>query len=503
MRDTRKKLNNKNKTKRKYNKGGSIQKNNIFQLIKSIGFEIETLELIKFTVTNENNKIILVNSALTNIDLEYGFSDPNEYTDIKDEKDETFKITNDSAEDSEFNELIKTIYKLEKNDEEVYNNEEANDEEEDNDEEYNDEEEDNEEEYNPVIKIEIPKNTYLSQTNYDVKFREISNELTYFSSFTDTEFISTYYNPEKTNNIIQQYFFMSIKELNAHLNKLVTIDNSKMLIKKGGEEYTYLNDLCDKVYILPNTSLLYFNSSLRSKKNYNITDDLKIVVQMTFSCDVISVYKQMTQLLYLNTKFILNPTNNVTNYINMNKDNKNVKEIVTTINNYDEHLNYDIYSINVSLNIVKLLFKNYAVKYKKYSFGLDTYSKKIRMYIFLIIYKLFIYLNSYIELGTMLKKHLSFAVRHDNYALFLEIKKHIRTLFATSFNGKEDNYIDDEIKNIITQLFDEKILNKLYNTTYIKNQKMRLNLSIKNNNKLQEINNGSPLYSITNYFNYG
>ncbi len=495
MRNTKKRTNNKNKTKRKHKTGGSIQKHNIFNLIKSIGFEIETTELVKFTLTKESDKVILVNSALTNIDLEYGFTDPNEYTNIKDEKDETFKITNDSAEDSEFNELINRIYKRSTH---IDDNENVDDEDYENMSE--EEEEEEEDELEPVIKLTIPKNPYLSQQNYDVKFREISDELTNFSSFTDTEFISTYYNPIKSNNLIQQYFFMSIKELIEHLKQLITIENSKMLVKTQDENYIVLNDLCNQSYVLPNTTLLYYNSSMYLNPKYNIQDDLRVVVQMTFSCDIVNIHKIMVQLLYLNAN--INNDGNLTNYINTHKDNKNIEELVKIINNYKENLNYDVYCMQLSFDITTKLFKNYEKLNNQYRFGSDLPSKKLRMYVFLIIYKLLIYLNSFIQFGDMLKKHLSFAVRHNNHALFLEIKKMIRLLFSSSFNGKDEAFINNEIIKIIKTLFDEKILAAIYSTNYIKNHKKRLELSLKNDNNLKEKNYGNPLYSISTYIDY-
>ncbi len=496
MKYTKKKLNNKNKTK-KYKRGGSIQKNNIFNFIKSIGFEIETTELIKFTLTKETDKVILVNSALTNIDLEYGFSDPNEYTNIKDEKDETFKITNDAAEDSEINELISRIHKKNTDMDDNSNLEEEEDY--DEDKQYEDYE-DGEEEVEPVIKLQIPKNPYLSQLNYDVKFREVSDKLTYLSSFTDTEFISTYYNPVKSNNVIQQYFFTSIKELIEHLNKLITIGNSKMMVKTQDGNYTYVDNLCNQSYILPNTTLLYYNSSSYLDPNYNIQDDLRVVVQMTFSCDIVNIHKLMIQLLYLNTNLIQNA--NISNYVSAHKNNNNINELTKIMNDYKDQLNYDVYCIHLSFDITRKLFKHYEKLNNQYHFGSDLLSKKLRMYVFLIIYKLLIYLNSFIQLGNMLKKHLSFAVRHNNHSLFLEIKKIIRMLFSSSFNGKDEAFINNEIRKIINTLFDEKVLSPIYNTNYIKTQKKRLEISFKNNNSLKEKNYGNPLYSITSYIDY-
>jgi hypothetical protein len=106
-------------TKRKYVKivGGDINKGNIFERIKSIGFEIETTELIKFTIEKNEGKEILVNSSLTNVDLEYGYFDENEFTYIVNKPNELeFKITNDSAEDSAFNEALESHFQNHKND---------------------------------------------------------------------------------------------------------------------------------------------------------------------------------------------------------------------------------------------------------------------------------------------------------------------------------------------------------------------------------------------------
>lgn len=492
---TKRFLNKKNKTF-KLKKGGDITKHLIFKEIKSIGFEIETTDLIKLTITPNENTTVLVNSSLTNIDLEYGFTDLTEYTDIKNNPNETFKITNDSAEDSDFNILIEKTYGSYKiqNDENLIN-------EDDND----DDNEDDDEYPNPIIKITFPKNKYLNQTNYDLKFREVDGELTNFSSFTDTEFISTYYNPIQSDNIIENYFFISMKELITHLKNLKTINNSRLFIKpKDKPKYIMLDGLSNQAFVLPNTSLVYYNSSLYKIQKYNIQNDLKIVVQMTFSCDVSYVYKLMVQLMDLNNNLLNSSNNNdIVNFINMNKNNPNVNEITNTLNNYAENINYDLYAIYHTFNIVNKLFKQYEKinPDKKYSFN-STENKKLKMYIFLLLYKLLIYLNSYIELGNMLKKHLSFAVRHNNYVLFLEIKNQIKTIFASEFNGKDENYVTNEINKIILKLFNENELNKLYDTSYIKNQKIKLNLLINKNDKLKEKYDGNPLYSIISYINY-
>ena len=477
-------------TKKNKKHGGSINQAKIFNNILSIGFEIETTDLIKLTLTKSNlNNFILVNSSLTNIDLEYGFTSPDEYLYIKDTKDESFKITNDSAEDSDFNELIEKKY---------YTNDNASLNEENNDEEDNEETQEEEiEENNKIILLKIPLNKYLTQTDFEIKFREPSTELVNFSSFTDTEYIATYYKPDKNVDIIKKYFIKSIKELSEHLNKLITINDSKIYIKDDNN-IIQIQNLLNQSYVLPNTNLIYLNSSLYDIKNYNIKEDLKVVIQCTFSCNVIYCYRIMIQLLS-----ITNIDNFEQQLINYSTTNKNAQELLNKINNITKYLDYDEYVITKTINITNLLINNYNNKFKKYL--LDTSNietKKIKSYLFLILYKLFIYLNSYLDNintpGNMLKKHLSFAVRHNNYVLFLEIKKIINNIFFQN----NDNINSSTILN---ELLDYTILLKLYNTTRVKNENARLLLTLKNNQNDLNFKNkyyGNPIFSIKNYFNY-
>jgi len=475
--------------------GGHIDSSKIFENILSIGFEMEATDLIKFTLTKDEmtDNFILVNSALTNVDLEYGFTDPDEYTYTKETKDETFKITNDSLEHSKFNKLVEELYY-------GHDDEDINEEEYQvgGEEEYeDDEEEDDEDEDDKNIILKIPPNQYLSQTDYTVKFREPSSELLNFSSFTDTEFIATYYNPIKSTNIIKECLFKSVRELSEHLNKLVTINNSKMMIKNDDNE-TEIPNLLNQSYVLPNTSLVYFNSSLDNIQNYNIREDLNLVIQMTFSCNIMYCYRIMKQLLSIQN--IDNYEKQLNNYSNTNKS---VRVLLKAIYNIKNNLNYDEYAITTSMNIVNDLFSNYNQLNKTYPLNNDTdTTKMIKSYMFLIIYKVFIYLNPYIENidqpGNMLKRWLTFAVRHYNYALFLELKNLINNVFFVN----KTNSDGENASTIIQQLLDDKILNRMYDTPVIKNKRSKLNIDVKNDVNLQSKYYGDPLFSIKSYFHY-
>jgi hypothetical protein len=510
MRSTKKNLriykkNNKKTRKHRRKVGGHIDSSKIFENILSIGFEIESNDIIKFTLTKDETtgKYILVNSALINYYLEYGFVDPNEYTYIKDTKEETFKITNDSTDDSGFNELVEKLYYGEDDEDNEQEEQEGGEEEqegpeeeaiEEYDEEYDEDEEEDDEDKFFVLKM--PSNQYLTQPDYAIKFRTNTSEtskLRNFSSFTDTEFIATYYNPVKSSNIIKEYLFKSVRELRDHLDKLVTINNSKMTFKNHDEEIEIPKSI-NQSYVLPNTTLVYFNASLNNIQNYNIKEDLDVVIQMTFSCNIIYCYRIMKQLLSLI---------NIDNYekqfnIYSNLNNKNIQQLSKKVNAIKNNTDYYEYVITRSMNIVNSLFTNYNNLYKTYPFDNDNNTTRmIKSYMFLIIYKLFTYLNSYVknegEEANLLKYWLPFAVRHYNYTLFLELKKLINNAFKTD---------DANTRTIINQLLDDKILNSMYDSPAIKNKKSKLNIEAKNDVTLQSKYYGDPLFSIKSYFDY-
>jgi hypothetical protein len=514
MRSTKKKLRKYKKNNKKTRKnrrttkkvGGHIDSSKIFENILSIGFEIESNDIIKFTLTKDETtgKYILVNSALINYYLEYGFVDPNEYTYIKDTNEESFKTTNDSAEDTDFNELVEKIYYGEDEQQEGGQEHQEGPEEEaieeygEEDFEEQEDEDEEEEDENKFLILKIPHNQYLTQSDYDIKFRMDTSEkgkLRNFSSFTDTEFIATYYKPLQSSNIIKHYLFKSVRELHDHLAKLETINNSKMILKNHDEEIEIPKSI-NQLYVLPDTSLVYFNASLNNIQNYNIREDLDVVIQMTFSCNIMYCYRIMKQLLaIIDVKKYQNQFNQ---YSKNDTTNKNIQRILEKLDGVEHNSDYDDYAINTSMNIVNSLFNNYNNMYKTYTFNNESATTKIiKSYMFLIIYKLFIYLNSYVKNidkpGNLLKYWLSFAPRHYNYNLFLELKKIIKNAF---------NIDDSEVSRIISQLLDEKILKDLYVYPIIKNKKLKLNVDVKNDPSLQSTYYGDPLFSIKSYFEY-
>jgi len=467
--------------------GGDINSDRIFSYIKSIGYEIETTDLIKFTIEkDEDDSEILVNSALTNVDLEYGYFDKNEYTDIIDTPDLKFKITNDSAEDSEFNIELEELYDVHLDDEDCENT---------------------------MFKLQIPKNEHLKQEMYDIKIREPDLELHNCSSFTDVEWIVTYYKSSSSKDIILNTFFNSMLLLKQHLSQLITINDSKFLyLSENGEDYEQLQSTkINQVYVLPGTSLVYYNNSIYDITNFDINKDLKIVVQMTFSCDILYVFRIMKKLLSIeisNTDLEV-----VQTYMKTMPDNENVQKINEMIEQVVKYESFDLEAVDISLEIVKKMFKSYNEKptNSEYLFDLnDLNTKKIFMYFFLIIYKLYIYLNYFIETknkdeNNLFKKNLSFAVRHNNYFLYLEIKKLIQEVFSVKFKDKDKKYINDKIVEIIQNLVyiigsERETNNLIYKYKYVRETKRELLKELQDHPDKKALYFGNPLSSISGYF---
>lgn len=447
-------------------RGGDIQANDVFKNINSIGFEIESNEIVKFTIINENEKYILINSSLVNADIELGFT-TDEFIYIVNEPEETFKITNDvSNETNKFNKELKKIYK----------NIPVEDEDEDDCD-------------TVVFKLNVPKNRYLKQNEYDIQFKDSDFEATSAykncMEFSHTEYIATYFNPIKSNDIIKTYLFKTIQILNSHLKNLVMI-NGYLYIKNSSGEFEAYENLLNIIYYLPNTNLLYLNSSTRiSNKNYKITDDLSFVPQMTFSCNIVNIYNIMINLHNLDWIKYQKYTKEIRQFYDKYKDNVNFRNMLFSIKNYKDEKNKDIFDIQKSYEITQEIVNSSILKnYIKNEYDLEI----IKSYLFLIIYKIYIYLNVYIENKSLMKYYLVFAVRHNNYILFNEIKNLIKKALPKSS--------DNEIIEIISSLLNENILNKLYYTEFIKSKREE------EHDFAEDENYGDPYYSIKNYFDF-
>lgn len=468
-------------------KGGSVKPDNIFRYIKSIGFEIETIDIVKFNIKQHDDKEILINTKVSNDQhFNYCSGEVDEFGDVIDELDEyvdiivtdkevlDFKITNDCAPDTHLNEEIEKIGDATDCDESVF-------------------------------KLSIPKNSYLTQDEYDIKFRDACGNLVNCEIMSDVEWIITHYKINSSPNIILETFSKSMLLLREHLNELITIPNSHLLYLDEDDDFVrYENTSVNQVYVLPNKSVLYFNSiytntdrgELRAK-NYDITQDLEIVVQMTFGCDILYIYRIMKKLLSVD----FTPANleKIRSSFERNPGNKNIKMIDDLIRNIENGESVDLQIITNTLNIVKIMFENYN-KTSKYPFPSNEITKKIQMYFFLIFYKIYIYLNFYLTDKDpevyILKKLSSFMVRHANYFLYLEIKK----LLGQLFPDKSGRDILKIIEKLLVPLDKNKNLKPLFVDEFMheKTKEIYMNMNRRYSRSSKSI--GDPLYSISEYF---
>lgn len=470
-----------NKTKKIY--GGDIDKNNIFKKILSIGYELETGSLSKFTLTSnseDGTEDILVNTNTVAKDYEKLKANDEEsdelfeiecYTtdslnknnkNIKNKKsklvknkDSTFLVSNDMAT-SPFSKYLNSFCNFTDN---KTNNE--------------DEEDTDSEELidkNDLYTFETVKGeTY--KLNFDIWPKKDCGQ------FADVEWILTYYNPKKGKNVILDTFINVIQNLVHHLDSLEK--TTGRLIMNFSEEDKEIMGKPEyrSLYHLPDTNLYYLETNLINEK-LDI-DDICVVPQMTFSChikDVIDIFKELTK----------DDIKLIENYNRLSKERlKMIDNIETCINKLIENYNK---SVKKDEKIIESRNKNLV--------------KEMKGYLFLILFKLQRYFNAYLtdekvknksKTAKYLKDTLFFNSRHVNYDLYQALKETIKTYFSKVSNT--------ELVSIIQKLvIQQPILNK-YLLEDIKN--VRIN-AFSITNKLDKKNKsyGDPHYSLVSYFDF-
>lgn len=378
--------------------GGGLVENGLDK-ITSLGFEMESGGLVKL-YKSEN---MLINSALSNTDLEAGVPADNdvlmiEYGDLE------LKITNDEGNpESNINEYISTL-----NDDEHL-----------------------------VLNLSNYENE--SDVSYPIKMLTVHGEMKNKEHFSVTEWIATYETLNQCPNAIITYFFNTMKALKQHFDSFERVNNTT--IYKTNEKNEYLieyenpNEPKQHCYYLPSTNLVY----LFDQNGTNTSDlySVNFVLQMTFGCDIADIYQIMYNLLKIE---------------NINYDNKYSKT-KRFLRELEEQFQFDIQEVEKSMSITKSLIDNFFKKhsiYKKDKRSLE----KLEMYLFLIIYKIYNYVNNYIEMldkqtensPTMFKYAFTFMVRHYNAEFYLKIKEILQNMFKhENIDSLIDDLIDDNI----------------------------------------------------------
>lgn len=376
--------------------GGDIYKKKAFQHILSIGFEFETNDLCKLslegnTLINSDMKTPMLENYILNGranksgENSYEIMEENEdglfYTEYFDEKNEDDKnvilqVTNDIGTTDFGNMVSKLCSKM----------------------------------ANKIHK----KNMYFfkttDNTTYPIKFTEGLLER-HCSIFAGTEWIITYYKPKISDNIILETFLDASKRILSHLSNLKkqtgnlyitnnnnTTNNSKKVQKIG--------NIVDRLlYHKPDTNLYYLqtNDNILSNPNESFTVRSVVVLpQMTIRLKVQNIVEVMKGILEVDT--------NKENKINIRNRNSIYKE-------------YEL--VEILEKCVKELFSYSSSILSKVS---KSNISILKGYIFLILYKLCIYISVYSQTDITVeenyfKNYISFMSRHTNYEFYTEIKK--------------------------------------------------------------------------------
>jgi hypothetical protein len=469
------------KTKKIY--GGDIDKNNIFKKILSIGYELETGSLSKFTLTSnseDGTEDILVNTNTVAKDYEKLKANDEESDELFEiecyttdslnknnrkksklvkNKDSTFLVSNDMAT-SPFSKYLNSFCNFADN---KTNNE--------------DEDDDSEEliDKNDLYTFETVKGeTY--KLNFDIWPKKDCGQ------FADVEWILTYYNPKKGKNVILDTFINVIQNLVHHLESLEKTTGRLIMNFSEEDKEIMAKPEYRSLFHLPDTNLYYLETNLINEK-LDI-DDICVVPQMTFSCqikDIIDIFKEITKD---NIKLIENYNRLSTERLKM------IDNIETCINQLIENYNK---SVKKDDKIIESRNKNLV--------------KEMKGYLFLILFKLQRYFNAYLtdekvkkklKTAKYLKDTLFFNSRHVNYDLYQALKETIKTYFYKQANKKLTN---SELVTMIQKLvIQQPILNK-YLLDDIKN--VRIN-AFSITNKLDKKNKsyGDPHYSLVSYFDF-
>ena len=470
-----------NKTKKIY--GGDIySENNILRNILSIGYELETQNLSKFTLTtnSDGEENVLLNTNAVAKDYEklkangedteelfeidcYTTSSLNKYATSKSKKkpklsvnkNTVFLVANDMAS-SPFSKYLNSYCNLNTK------TTTPDDDSDDSDDELIDKDE--------LYTFETVEGD-IYYLNFDINPKQDCG------LFADVEWIMTYYEPKRSKNIIIDTFVNVIKNLLYHLNSLEK--TSGKLIMHFDENDTEIMERPEfrTLYHLPDTNLYYMETILSNEKLD--LDDICLVPQMTFSCkikDVVDIFKEL------------------------------IKDDIKLIKNYAIISEARLKLVGHLETCINKLFAQYNKSVKSYKIVESKNKplvKEMKGCLFLILFKLNRYYNAFLtdekvkkklKTSKYLKDTLFFNSRHTNYDLYKELKTLINAYFSNALSN-------EEVVTIIQHLV---IQQEILNDYLLEDKKnVRVNaFSIKNKLEIGNKSYGNPHYSLVSYFDF-
>jgi hypothetical protein len=367
--------------------GGDLTINPEFKHILSIGFEFETDDLIKFSGQPDGT---LINSVILLNDLVKVEKEKDNYL-IK-RHNTTNKFYNEYVDDTLNNITLKVL-----NDNGTFG-------------------------FNEMLGSyckKIPENTenndlYVFKSNdgtvYPIEYHRDNND-TLNCAFSNVEWIVTYYTIKQNNNIILQTFFDACIHIIHNLSNLEKIKGDlyfQETNKKVGNLF-YPRILYKK----PDSNLYYMQShDSYYEASGKTLGTIHMVPQMTFQCHITHIVNIMKTILKMES---------------VNKHNKLEKEI---------YLEYETIQ-GLEKCITELLDDYNREQVPNKQIQMDKkYGKIIYSYLFLIFYKLLVYIEDYQEYiddtikdRGYYKDYLSFLPRHSNELFYHKIITLLETHF--------------------------------------------------------------------------
>jgi hypothetical protein len=547
--------------------GGDITKTKIFRNILSIGYEIEAGNLTKFTETvDDYGKKVLLNTDTARMDDVKKFqgkedADPTEdvddeamnYTLRQEEElevpaynskgeldtDTSFLVTNDISETkmvkmigkvcetailrnktgeirtwlktkgwSEWeDEIIDIIMnsregRIEHNLEEFFKYELFQ----------NDEDRQKTVEFNEMIE------TLCQQTDQLYKYKNMDDvddqydiHFVFWNTrncrvFSQVEWIITYFEPGSSENIILETCMNAIRNLLHHLSQYTTSTRGYLALQienEGGEmqEIALGHPKERRLYSRKGSSTCYMLSNYMTTPTNYPADltlyDTCVTMQMTFSAEIQHIFPIMKRMIYSRT------------------------DIVSSTHKLFED------RFNVLLKIescVDALLASFNLMYPEYKIEKEKVEKSrknvlyssIKNYIGLILYKLSIYVNKYLQQDPTkkmgyLKDKLFFNCRHSNYTLYEGLKTTMVEYFSRNFSsGRKTMKRTSSIKtknNIVIKMIKDLFVNDfvLSNPAYFLDEGIVLPVNVFSSVRLlkqKDAEYGNPAVSLLSYFEF-
>jgi len=272
--------------------GGSLDANELYKHIKSIGYEFETHELSKLLDLHDGDKNILINTDIIpgvlkdmikhneafKIDenyykiVEHDFSF-NDYIDVPIEEqgklDGKYNVMMNIATDIGETDFKETLVKYCKKIPTDKNN---------------------------LYTFKTKKTSTSKSKEYKIIFTDNLKKSS-CGTFAGVEYIITYFHPERNKNIILETFTNACRLISDHLNKLTVIPGELFI---NGDEKQKIGKSLRNLYHNKETNLYYLQT-----ESFKDINKISIIQQMTFRIDsefLIPVMKQIVYNKNANTK---------------------------------------------------------------------------------------------------------------------------------------------------------------------------------------------------------